>query len=181
VLNLIETKLDGQLVYQGRIINVRRDRVRLPDGREAAREVVEHSGGVGVVALTHTGEVLIVRQFRYPMGEVVREIPAGKLEPGEEPAVCAARELREETGYVCARLESLGVTYPSPGCYGEKLHLYLARDLTYVGQALDDQEFLEVEPLSLDALVEQILSGEIKDGKTIIGALKGREWIRLHP
>ncbi|MDR3207557.1 MAG: NUDIX hydrolase [Oscillospiraceae bacterium] len=173
-MDLFETKLDGRLVYQGRIVNVREDRVRLPDGRVAAREVVEHSGGVGIVALTDEGDVLMVRQFRYPMGEIVREIPAGKLEPGEDPAACAARELREETGYTCARLDSLGVTYPSPGCYGEKLYLFLARTLTYVGQALDDQEFLVVESLPLDALVAQIMSGEIKDGKTIIGVLKAR-------
>ena len=173
-MELRETCLEKRTVYRGRIVSLRDDRVMLPDGREARREVVEHSGGVAVVALTDTFDVLTIRQFRYPVTEVIREIPAGKLEPGEDPAACGLRELREETGYTCARFEPLGVIYPSPGVYGEKLHLFLARDLTYIGQKLDDGEFLTVEPLQLDILFHDIISNKIKDAKTIIGIMMTR-------
>jgi len=168
---LREARLDGQTLYRGKIVNVRVDSVALPDGRTATREVVEHPGGVAVVAVTDAGEVFTVRQYRYPFGEVTREIPAGKLEPGEDPLACALRELREETGYVCGRMEPLGVIYASPGVYTEKLHLYLALDLTFVGQKLDDGEFLHVESTPLQELVSQAASNEIKDAKTIIGIM----------
>ena len=177
-MELRETRLDGHTLYHGHIVNVRMDRVSLPDGRETTREVVEHPGGVAVVAIDDKDFVLTVRQFRYPFMEITREIPAGKLEIGEDPAECGRRELREETGYACSRLEALGVIYPSPGCYGEKLHLFLARDLSFKGQCLDREEFLTVELLSMEQLMDQILSNEIKDGKTIAGLMLARERLK---
>lgn len=176
-MDLRETPLENRIVFRGRIVTVRDDRVALPDGREARREVVEHPGGVAVVAVTDALDVLTVRQFRYPMGEILREIPAGKLEPGEDPAACGLRELREETGYLSADFEPLGVLYPSPGVYGEKMYLFLARDLTFVGQQLDDGEFLTVEALPFGTLTDMILSNEIKDAKTIAGVMMARERI----
>ena len=177
-MDLLETCLEKNTVFHGRIVTLRDDRVVLPDGREAWREVVEHPGGVAVAAVTDDLRVLTVRQFRYPMGEVIREIPAGKLEPGESPAACGLRELREETGFHSARFEPLGLIYPSPGIYGEKMHLFLARDLTFAGQRLDDGEFLTVEALPLDMLIGMILSNEIKDAKTVIGLMMAREHLQ---
>ncbi len=178
-MELKETRLGGETVYRGKIVNVRMDNVSLPDGREVTREVIEHPGGVAVVALTAQNEVLTVRQFRYPMMEVTLELPAGKLEPGEDPAACGLRELREETGYECAAFEPLGVVYPSPGCYGEKLYLFLARELTYVGQRLDDGEFLTAEAIPLETLVGQIMTNDIKDGKTIIGLMMTKRKLEI--
>ena len=177
-MDFVETRVGGETLYRGKIVNVRLDRVALPDGREATREVVEHPGGVAIVALTDDGSVLTVRQFRYPIGEVIQEIPAGKLEYGENPAECAARELREETGYVAARIEPLGVIYASPGVYGERLHLYFARGLSFAGQHLDDGEFLAVEPVPLEELVCRAVRNEIKDAKTITGLMLARERLR---
>ena len=178
-MNLRETCLDSKTVFRGRIVNVRDDRVSLPDGREARREVIEHPGGVAVVALTDNCEVLIVRQFRYPHMEIMCEIPAGKLEPGEDPAECGRRELREETGFVCEHFEPLGTLYPSPGCYAEILYLFLARTLTFAGQNLDDEEFLTVEMCPMETLIDRVMSNEIKDAKTIAGLMMARERIRM--
>ena len=177
-MHLHETRLDSQTLYRGKIVNVRMDRISLPDGREATREVVEHPGGVAVVALTEEGNVLMVRQFRYPFGEVTQEIPAGKLEPGEDPAVSALRELREETGFISARLEPLGEIYASPGVYGEKLHLFLAEELSFLGQCLDDEEFLSVESVPLHELINRAVRNEIKDAKTVVGIMLTRERIK---
>ena len=175
VIDLRETRIDGKPVYQGKIVNVRLDRVSLPDGSEATREVVEHPGGVAVVALTGTGEVLTVRQFRYPFGEITQEIPAGKLEKGEEPANCALRELREETGYDANHLFRLGTIYASPGIFGEKLHLFLATGLSFSGQQLDKGEFLSVESTPLVTLIRRAANNDIKDAKTIVGLMLARE------
>ena len=177
-LKLEETTLRRETVYTGRIVNVRQDLVRLPDGREALREVVEHPGGVAVLPLTADRHVVLVRQFRYPFGEILWEIPAGKLEPGEDPAACGLRELREETGYTADRYEPLGVVYASPGIYGEKLYLFVAREIHYVGDCPDDGEFLNVETRPLDEVVRMILDGTIKDSKTIAAVLWAREKLK---
>lgn len=170
-MELRETRLGGEVLFRGRIVNVREDSVSLPDGREARREVVEHPGGVAVVALTGDGRVVAVRQYRYPMGEISLEIPAGKLEPGEEPAACGRRELLEETGYVSGRFESLGVIYPSPGYCAEKLYLFLATELAQMGARPDEDEWLEVAHVPFSEMVGGILSNEVRDAKTIAGVL----------
>lgn len=171
-MNLKETPLTQTYVYEGRIIRLRVDDARLPNGAEAKREVVEHPGGVCVAALTEEGEVLLVRQFRYPYQEVLLEIPAGKLDPGEDPLACGQRELREETGAEAAHYEFLGKLYPSPGYCGEIIYMYLATGLTFGESAPDEDEFLEVVRLPLRDAVERILSGGIADAKTQAALLK---------
>lgn len=171
-MNLTETPLEQEYVYKGKIINLRVDKALLPNGVHAKREVVEHPGGVCVAALTEQNELLFVRQFRYPYQEVVLEIPAGKLSPGEDPLACGKRELKEETGAEAARYEFLGKLYPSPGYCGEIIYMYLAEGLSFGEMNPDEDEFLEVERIPLEKAVQQILSGEIVDAKTQAAVLK---------
>jgi len=170
--DLIETTLRQETLYKGPIVRVRRDQVLLPDGKPCAREVVEHPGGVCVAAMTDTGELLFVRQFRYPHGEVLLELPAGKLEPGEPPLPAARRELAEETGAAAARWRGLGLFYPTPGYCGERLYLYYATGLTFSAPHPDEEEFLQCERVPLDRAVQMVLADEIPDGKTQAVVLK---------
>lgn len=167
-----EKTLASQPIYSGRIIRVRKDEVLLPNGRKSSREVVEHSGGVCVAALTDDGGILLVRQFRYPYREELLELPAGKLEPGEDPLVCGKRELKEETGVTAERYTSLGQFYPSCGYTNEIIHLYLAQGLTFGQQQPDEDEFLDVVKLPLAEAVSKVLAGDLPDGKTQAGILK---------
>ena len=130
-MELTEKTLTSETIFDGRILHVRRDTVLLPNGSESVREVVDHPGGVCILALDDQKRVLMVSQFRYPYQKVLAEIPAGKLERGEDPDLAAIRELREETGATAGHFESLGELYPSPGCYGEILRMYFASDLTF--------------------------------------------------
>lgn len=172
-MNLEEKQLKAEYIYEGRIIKLRRDEALLPNGNTAYREVIEHNGGVCVAALTDNDEVLMVRQFRYPYGEVVLEIPAGKRDGKDEnPLECGKRELREETGATAEKFISLGELYPTPGYCGEIIWLYAATGLTFGETDFDDDEFLTVERIPLDKCVEMILSGEIKDAKTQTAVLK---------
>ena len=171
-MELFEKTLDSRPVFSGRIIQVRVDQVSLPNGRAASREVVEHPGGVAVLALFDDGTVPVVRQFRYPFREVVTELPAGKLERGEDPRPAALRELEEEVGVACGELTDLGKLYLSPGFSTEVLHMYLARDLRQGTCHPDEDEFLEVERVPFARLAEQVLSGEITDAKTVALVLK---------
>lgn len=171
-MNLEEKTLSQEYIFKGRIINMRVDEALLPDGSTAGREVVEHPGGVAVAALTDEGEILMVRQFRYPYGEVIPEIPAGKLEKGEDPFESGKRELREETGATAEKYRGLGKFYPTPGYCGEIIHLYLAEGLTFGEQDLDDDEFLSAERVPFAKAVEMVMSGEIRDGKTQAAVLK---------
>lgn len=171
-MNLIEKPLSQEYIYKGKIVHLRVDEALLPNGRTALREVIEHPGGVCVAALTGEGELLFVRQFRYPYEQVVRELPAGKLEPGEDPLEAGKRELLEETGATAAEYLSLGEVYPSPGYCGEILHLYLAKGLTFGAARPDEDEFLEPERIPLSEAVKAVLAGELPDAKTQIGVLK---------
>lgn len=171
-MNLIETPLEQEYKYKGRIINLRVDKARLPNGAEAGREVVEHPGGVCVAALTEDNCLLFVRQFRYPYGEVLLELPAGKLDKGEDPLEAGKRELKEETGASARRYESLGRLYPSPGYCGEIIHLYFARDLSFGEMNPDEDEFLEVEKIPLEEAVRMVMDNEIPDAKTQTAVLK---------
>lgn len=173
-----EKQISTETVYTGRIVNVRNDVAELHNGRHVPREVVEHPGGVAVVPLTAENTVLMVRQFRYPFGEELLEIPAGKLEPGEDPLDCAMRELSEETGCSAGRVVYLGPVYTSPGFSREILHIYLAMDLTAGEMHLDENEFLSVETVALASLTEEIMSGEIRDAKTIVGILKAQLYLK---
>lgn len=173
-MDLTEKTLSSENIFDGKILHIRRDTVLLPNGRQAFREVADHPGGVCVLALDSQEQALLVSQFRYPYGEVLRELPAGKLEYGEDPAEAARRELREETGAIAGDFRPLGELYPSPGYCGEIIRLYLARDLRFAEAAPDEDEFLNLERISFSLLMEQVLSGEIKDAKTIAAVLKAK-------
>ncbi len=171
-MNLDEKTVRKNYIYNGRIINVRRDDALLPDGNPCIREVVEHPGGVCIGAITDNDELLFVRQFRYPYMEVIYELPAGKLEKGEDPFESGKRELEEEAGCVADEYRDMGKFYPTPGYCGEIIHLYAAKKLTFTQQNLDIDEFLSVEKIPLDKAVEMVLNNEIRDGKTQALVLK---------
>ena len=172
-MNLSEKQLKAEYIYKGKIINLRKDTALLPNGNEALREVVEHPGGVCVVALTENNEVLMVRQFRYPYSEIVLEIPAGKRDSQTEaPIECGKRELKEETGATAEKIIPLGELYPTPGYCGEIIWLFAAKGLTFGDTDPDEDEFLEVERIPLETAVNMILSGKIKDAKTQAAVLK---------
>lgn len=172
-MELTEKTLTSREVYRGRILRVREDTVRLPNGKTAEREVAEHPGGVGILALDG-GDVLLVRQYRYTFSRVLTEIPAGKREPGEEPFVTAQRELREEIGATAGKWTELGALIASPGCYGEVLYLYMAQELTFGDTHPDEDEFLDVVRMPFDRAVELCMTGELTDAKTVIALLKGK-------
>lgn len=173
-MELTERTVEHTRPYEGIIVDVDLDKALLPNGRVAAREVVVHPGGVAVLPLNDDGTVTVVRQYRYPFAQVLTEIPAGKLDAGEEPSAGALRELKEEIGAQVGELIELGTIYPSPGFCQEVLYLYLARDLTYGDCCPDEDEFLEVARVPFDSLAEQVMSGEIRDGKTVAAVLKAK-------
>lgn len=166
-----ELLISSKTIYQGRIVNLRVDEVSLPDGKTTNREVVEHAGAVAVVPVNEKGDLLLVRQYRYAVGMTLLEIPAGKLRPGEDYASCAERELIEETGYKPSNLKHMISFYSTPGFTNEQIHLFLATDLTLKKQNLDEDEFIDVETVSLKEALGMILSGEICDAKSIAGIL----------
>lgn len=170
--HLNETTLDSELLYDGKIVRLERDSVQLEDGTQAVREVVRHPGGVCVLALTPEEEVLIVRQFRYPYKEVTIEVPAGKLEYGEDPETCGRRELLEECGCTPDSFTYLGRLYPTPAYNTEIIRIYLATGLHFGAQKLDAEEFLDVERIPFDTLLEMVLRDEVADSKTQIAVLK---------
>lgn len=176
-MEFFEKQIETKMVYKGMIVNVRHDVAEMPGGVRVDREVVEHPGGVGIVPVTKDNKVLMVRQYRYPMEEELLEIPAGKLEEGEEPFECALRELSEETGCAAGKFVYLGASYPSPGFCKEMLHIYLALDLEYGEMHLDENELLSVEAIDIDELIEKIMANELPDGKSIIGIMKAKRYL----
>jgi len=171
-MDYTERKVNGTTVFQGKIIRVELDEIALPNGKPARREVVRHPGGVAILALDQDGQVTLVRQYRYPMAEHVIELPAGKLDPGEDPAVAARRELEEETGIRPGKLEYLGYLLASPGFCDERLHMFLARDLERLPSHPDEDEFLDVFAMPFDELLAKVMSGEIHDAKSVAIVLK---------
>lgn len=171
---LAETRIDGEEVYAGRLLRVQRDVVRLPDGREGVREYIRHPGAAVVVPLFDDERVLLERQFRYPHGRVMIELPAGKLEPGEPTLAAAQRELREETGYVARDWRRLGVIHPAVAYTDEAIEVFLARGLEQRDAKPDGDEFLQCFQLALSAALDWVEDGRISDAKTVVGLL----WVR---
>lgn len=170
-----ETLVRSEHIFTGRVVRLVVDTVRLPDGRETTREVVHHHGAVGLVPVTETGDVILVRQWRHAAGRAMLEIPAGTLSPGEDPEECARRELAEEIGQAPGRLERLTTLFTSPGYVAEAITIYLARDLQPQEAESDEDENLQIVPLSLAKAVQMCHSGEICDGKTIAALLLARD------
>lgn len=168
---LRETIISSTPVYHGRIFNVEDVHVMLPDGRPAQRDVVRHHGAVGIIALTNDNKMVLVRQWRTALETVTLEIPAGKLELGENPDAAAARELREETGYEAGKMGYLCPFVPAAGYSDEILHLYMATDLHFVGASPDDDEFINVDLVPVNELVDRVLDGKICDSKTMAAIL----------
>lgn len=171
-MKLFEKTLQSSEIFKGRIINVTLDEVELENGKKSTREIVGHSGGVCIAALTKENELLFVRQFRYPYHEVVLELPAGKLEPGQDPLENGKRELLEETGAVGHSYVPLGQLYPSPGYCAEIIHLYFCRVESFQQALPDEDEFLEAEKIPLDKAVEMVLQNQVPDAKTQTAVLK---------
>lgn len=170
-MELIEKIVESDYKYKGKIINVRKDIVKLPDDNTSTREVVEHPGGVCIIAITDDNNVLLVKQFRAGPRTVLLELPAGKLEYGEDPKECGKRELTEETGYVANKFEKIGEYYLSPGYANEKIYIYLAQDLSYANVNPDADEFLEIVKMPFTRLDEMVKNNEITDAKTVIGVM----------
>lgn len=176
-MDLRETTVTSEEVFSGRLVKLRVDTVRLPDGKQAQREIVVHRGAVAAVPLLEGDRVVMVRQFRQAAGEVLLEIPAGTLDPGEDPCACVARELAEEIGYTSNCLTLMFRSYLAPGYSSEMLHTFLAENLTRTQAESDADEFVEVVEIPLSEAVEKIVSGEIKDAKSICGILMAQKFL----
>lgn len=177
-MELFEKKIDSKKIFDGKIVKLFVDTVELPNGQRAIREIVRHPGAVCVLPITDEGEVIMVKQFRYPFSEVLLEIPAGKLEPGEDPYEAVKRELEEESGAVAGKIEHIGELYTTVAIFDEKIQVYLASELTFINSHPDEDEFLEVTKIPLDTLVDMVMNGEIKDAKTQIAILKAEKYLK---
>ena len=166
-MTFLEETVSSQEKFIGKIVRLRHDEI-IVNQHKGFREVVEHPGGVCVLAITQDHHVLTVKQYRYAQKEVLMELPAGKKELNEDPLFTAKRELLEETGYSASTWIDYGVIYPSPAYLNEIIHLYVATDLTYIGQNLDDGEYLSVQMTPINDLLRDVVSGQIKDSKTAV-------------
>ena len=176
-MDLTEKTVSCEKIFKGKVVDLRVETVELPDGKKATREIIAHPGGVGILAVDNDNNVFMVRQFRKPTEKVLLEIPAGKLEYGEDPLTAGKRELEEETGNVAESFVSLGYFYPTPAYCEEKTHMFLARDLKPTRQNLDDGEFLEVEKIPYEKLYQMVINDEIADGKTALAVLKAKRFL----
>ena len=168
-----EEQTSSELIFDGKVLHVFRDQIKLPNGTPSMREYIKHVGAVCVIPITDEGEVVCVRQYRYAVGQVLLEIPAGKLDSADEnPRDAVLRELREETGAICGKLTSLGLYLGSPALIGERIEMYLAEDLTFGETDPDEDEFLEICRIPLSDMVQMVLRGEIPDGKTQTAVLR---------
>lgn len=172
-MEFTEKTINSQLIFDGRVVKLYKDKIELPTGQESYREVVKHSGGV-VIFAKKEDKVLLVKQFRYPMKEVLYELPAGKLEIGEDPFEAAKRELEEETGYCANKWTNLGYVYTSPGYSDEKLYLYMAEDLEFTHCHPDEGEILQALEYSYEDVLKMIANGEINDAKTLCAIMRAQ-------
>ncbi len=173
-----EKTITSEKKFEGRIIDVRVESIELPKGKKGYREIVDHPGGVGIVAITKENNILLVKQFRKAIEKEILEIPAGKLEKGEDPLVCGMRELKEETGYSADEFIYLGFIYPSPGFLNEKTHIYLARGLSKGEASPDEDEYIDVLEYPLSEVYDAVLNNAVSDAKTVAGFLKAMEYIK---
>lgn len=169
--DLTEKFLDSEVVFKGNLLNVFSDHIKLPNGKKATREYIKHPGAVAVVPITEEGNIVLVKQYRYPVGKVLLEIPAGKLDKGEQPDECALRELEEETGYVAQKITKLASIYTTPGFTDEVIHLYVAENLLLAKPCPDEDEFLDVEVYTKEEVQEMINDGRINDAKSMLALL----------
>lgn len=176
-MELMEKTVESKTLFEGHIVTLKLDRAQLPNGSLASREVVEHPGGVAVLPLDAEGCVIMVRQYRYPLHNTLLELPAGKLEKGEDHRVCGIRELQEEVGITADEVIYLGGLYLSPGYSNEVLHLYLARGLHQGECHPDEDEFLEIERVPFDKLLDMVMRDEIHDAKTVAAVLKTKVFL----
>ncbi len=167
----MEKTVESRIIYRGKIINLRLDNVVLENGNSATREIVEHPGAVGIIAIKDNGDIVLVRQYRKAVEQVLLELPAGKLEKGEDPKVCAARELAEETGYRAKKMVYLSRYYTSPGFSNEVMHMYIATGLKDGERNPDEDELVDTVEISLERAVDMAIKGEIMDAKTITGIM----------
>ncbi len=179
-MEYFEKQIRSEEKYKGIIVRVRLDDAELHTGKIVRREVVEHPGGVTILPVDDDGFCYMVRQFRYPFGKMILEAPAGKLEAGEDPLECAARELSEETGFAADRMIDLGCCYTSPGISSEILHIYLALGLKAGSQHPDQDEYLNLEKIPLSKLSDMVMHNEIEDAKTAIAVLKAEKLLNLN-
>ena len=179
-MNLEEKTLESQKIFKGKIIDIDLDKIELPNGKSATREVVNHPGGVCIAALTDENELLFVRQYRYPYHKVILELPAGKLEKGSNPLENGKRELREETGAIGKDYISLGELYPSPGYCAEIIHLYFCKVESFGDVDPDDDEFLDIVKIDINDAVNMVLENKICDAKTQVAVLKVAKYLELH-
>ena len=171
-MELYEKKLTSKQIFDGVVVKLFVDEVELPNGSKSIREVVRHPGAVCVIPVDENQNVIMIKQFRYPFEEILYEIPAGKLEKGEDPYDAALRELEEETGVNASKVEYIGTMYTTVAILDEKIHMYLATGITYKNAHPDEGELLEVEKIPLSVLVQMVMDGKIPDSKTQIAILK---------
>ena len=176
-MELEEKKLSSEEIFDGVAIHLFRDEILLPNGNKGVREVIRHPGAVCVIPVTEDGEVIFVNQFRYAFNKVTLEVPAGKLEKGEDPLEAAMRELSEETGLSARNVVYLGELYTTPALIDEVIHMYLATDLVEGEQHLDEDEFINTLKMPLSEAVEKVMNGEIKDAKTQTILLKAEKYL----
>ena len=176
--SFVETLVRARRVYRGRAVDFRADVIRLPDGKRAVREYLDHPGAVAVVPFLDPRTVVLVRQYRYPVGRTTLEIPAGKLDPGEGVLRCLRRELREETGYSARKITPLLRYWPTPAFANELLHIYAAENLVAGEHRPDDDEFLDVLRVPFSKALSMVRSGRIRDSKTMIGLMACALWRR---
>ena len=170
--------MKSENIFDGKVLKLRVDTVEMPDRKYSKREIIEHSGGVTIVAVTDEGQLIFVKQYRKALEEFLLELPAGKLEYKEDPLECAKRELKEETGYTSEDIELLCISHSSPGYSTEKIYIFLAKDLKEGTQDLDEGEYLEVEKIDIEKALEMVKNNEITDSKTMIGILMAQNKLK---
>ena len=177
-MELFEKKLSSKQIFDGVVVKLFVDDIELPNGKKSIREVVRHPGAVCVIPVDNDENVIMIKQFRYPFSDVLLEVPAGKLEKGEDPLEAVKRELEEESGVVANNIEYIGTMYTTVAIFDEVIQIYLARDLTFTNAHPDEDEFIETEKIPLNTLIDMVMRGEIRDAKTQIALLKAEKFIK---